>query len=81
MPIRVAPSICNTSVFAIRSLQLRTPEAKMRNTLVGVSLGGVVALIAPLASAAWLEIAVRDSATGYAVPARPKIVTRSGRLD
>jgi hypothetical protein len=41
----------------------------MRNTLPLVSLAGVLALVAPAASAARLEITVRDSATGYAVPA------------
>jgi hypothetical protein len=42
----------------------------MRDTLSRVSLAGVLALIAPTASAVRLEIAVRDSATGYAVPAQ-----------
>jgi hypothetical protein len=41
----------------------------MRKTLPVVSLAGVLALVAPAASAARLEIVVRDSATGCAVPA------------
>jgi hypothetical protein len=42
----------------------------MRNILPVVSLAGSLALVAASASAARLEISVRDSATGYAVPAQ-----------
>jgi hypothetical protein len=42
----------------------------MRITLPPVSVAAFLALVAPGASAARLEIVVRDSATGYAVPAR-----------
>jgi hypothetical protein len=42
----------------------------MRNLLLPVRVLGVLALAAPSASAARLEITVRDSATGYGVPAR-----------
>src|SRR5262249_58442402 len=42
----------------------------MRHLLPPVRVLGVLALVAPSASAARLEIVVRDSATGYGVPAR-----------
>jgi hypothetical protein len=51
----------------------------MRNLLPPVRVLGVLALVAPSASAARLEIVVRDSATGYAVPAR--VLSRANERD